>query len=134
MTWQIKLLTFLFLSAEFKDLVSKMLNPLREHRLTIKQVEDHEWISSAFVEGFAPIDDAWKNEKLQSYAEDNEITVDEVTKQLSQSPYGKLGGVYNIHKLMHQMEKLKPKKVPIANKTRRLKVINRHRPDQSITN
>lgn len=111
-----------------------MLNPLREHRLTIENVEKHQWIQCAFVEEFPPIDERWKGEKLQSYAIKFGLPMVEVIERLSQNPYGKLGGVFNIDKHMHQMEKMKPKKAPIASKARSLKVINHHRPDQSITN
>lgn len=108
----------------FKDLVSQMLNPLPEHRLSIEQVKEHPWNSSAFVEEFTPIDEAWKSEKLESYAAKCNLTMDEVTKELSENPYGKLGGIYNIEKHMHQMEKTKPKKAPIVSKARSLKVIS----------
>lgn len=111
-----------------------MLNPSRTQRLTIAQVEKHSWVLGVFVEEYQPVDERWKQERFALYANDCDMTHDEVCQHLSRLPYGKLGGIFNIEKLMHQMDKITLKKIPALKKEQSVKVINQSRPDQSITN
>lgn len=103
----------------FKDLVSKMLNPSRQLRATIQQIEKHPWVLGAFIEEFPAIDERWKQETLQRLAKLQKLSVDDVNEKLASDPYGKLGGVFNIEKHRHQLNMITMKKAPS-----RLNVIN----------
>lgn len=101
-----------------------MLNPNRQLRLTIGQVESHHWIFGAFVEEFPPVDERWKRKAFQKYAKLNDLSMANLADQLSTHPFGQLGGVYNIEKHSHQLSKITLKKAPI----RELEVINLSHP------
>jgi hypothetical protein len=111
-----------------------MLNPSRTHRLKIEEVEKHPWILGVFVEEFPAIDERWKRETIKRIAENNNLTVENVADQLLQSPFGQLGGMYNLEKLQYQISKITYRKAPSCCKIRNIKVINQINSDQSITN
>lgn len=108
----------------FKDLVSKMLNPSRSKRLKIREVEQHPWILGVFVEEFPQIDDLWQRETIERFAQSNNLTAESVAEQLLQSPFGQLGGMYNIEKHQHQISRITLRKAPSCCKLRDIKVIN----------
>jgi hypothetical protein len=117
------LIAFRFFTV-FKDLVSKMLNPSRSHRLKIQEVEQHPWILGVFVEEFPQIDDRWKHDTIKKYAESNNFSEQSVEEQLLQNPFGPLGGMYNIEKHQYQISKIMFRKAPSCCKIRDIKVIN----------
>lgn len=96
----------------FKDLVSKMLNPSRQLRIKIPQIQKHFWITGAFGEEFAPIGEKWKSETYQKYAKSSNLTIDEISDEISNRPYGQLGGIFNIEKHFHQVNKIALKRAP----------------------
>lgn len=99
-----------------------MLNPSRQLRLKMQQVQKHPWIAGAFGGEFLPISEKWKNEKFQKYASSLNLTMEEIADEISTRPYGQLGGIYNIEKHLHQMSKIALKRAPSY--ARIVKVIN----------
>lgn len=101
-----------------------MLNPSRTHRLKIQEIEKHPWILGVFVEEFSPIDERWKRDTIQRFAKSNNLSAESVTEQLSENPYGQMGGMYNIEKHQHQSKKISYKKAPSCCTIRDIPVIN----------
>lgn len=101
-----------------------MLNPVRTHRLKIQEIEKHPWILGVFVEEFPPIDERWRRDTVQRYAKTSNLSAESVVEQLSESPYGQLGGMFNIEKHQYQSSKVSFRKAPSCCKIRDIKVIN----------
>ena len=99
-----------------------MLNPSSELRLKVAQIQKHPWITNAFGEEFTPINEKWKTEMFQKYSKGSNLTMEEVADEISKRPYGQLGGIYNIEKHLHQMNKIALKRAPSC--ARIIKVIN----------
>lgn len=108
----------------FKDLISQMLNPSKEKRLSIDKVKKHDWIAGAFLEEYPPIDDIWKQKLYKAYSVQTGLSVDIVRDKIAKNPYGKMGGMFNIEKYTHQVEHMKVKKAPSSGKVQNVKVIN----------
>lgn len=107
---------------DFKDLVSKMLNPSREFRLKIEQVQKHPWIAGVFSEQFTPVNAKWKSETFQKYSKNFNLTIEEVSDEIIKQPFGQLGGIYNIEKHLHQVNRIALRKPPSCASI--IKVIN----------
>lgn len=101
-----------------------MLNPTRPQRLKIHEIEKHPWILGVFVEEFPQVDERWKRETIVKYAKSNNLSTASVAEQLTTSPYGQLGGMFNIEKHQYQSSKISFKKAPSCCKIRDFKVIN----------
>jgi hypothetical protein len=118
----------------FKDLMSKMLNPVRQLRINSAHVERHPWISGVFSEEFPPITEAWKSEMIATYAKLFDLSIEAVADQIASKPYGQLGGIFNIEKHLHQVNKIELKRAPISLGIGKINVINRINSIYSITN
>ncbi|CRK99158.1 CLUMA_CG012525, isoform A [Clunio marinus] len=107
----------------FKDLVSKMLNPNRDLRLSIEKVRKHPWILGAFIEEYPSIDKSWQTKVLHKYAKYFNRTCDSVVNEISSTPYGQLGGIFNIEKHLHQMSGVALKRSTSGCKVRESKTL-----------
>lgn len=120
--WMIKEFFSSSLFTVFKDLLSKMLNPTRQLRIKIEQLEKHRWILGVFVEEFPPVCEKWKQESFHKLAKRYDLTLAKVTDEIADRPFGPLGGIYNIEKRSHQLNKIALKKA--SSSVRIVKVIN----------
>lgn len=102
-----------------------MLNPSRQQRLTIEQVEKHQWVFGVFIEEFSALDEKWKEKTFQKYVKDYEFTtVEQVSEEIEKNPFGSLGGIFNIEKHAQQMKEFALRRATSACKMREIKVIN----------
>lgn len=101
-----------------------MLNPSRQLRLKVHQVEKHSWVMSAYEETFEDVGKDWKSQTVKKIAKDFKLEVDEVASELEESPFGRLGGVFNIEKHRHQINTISLKKKPSCLRLKTAKVIN----------
>lgn len=101
-----------------------MLNPSRQLRLKVQQVEKHSWVLSSYEETFEAVSRDWKNQTTKKIAKDFNLEVDAVASELESNPFGRLGGVYNIGKHLHQMSTIALKKRPSCLRLGTVKVIN----------
>lgn len=101
-----------------------MLNPSRQLRLKVQQVEKHSWVMSSYEETFDDVDNEWKRKTMKKIAKDSDLDVDAVASELESSPFGRLGGVFNIEKHRHQINTIALKKRPSCLRLKTVKVIN----------
>lgn len=101
-----------------------MLNPSRQHRLKVHQVEKHSWVMNSFEETFEDVGRDWKSKTVKKMAKDFDLEVAEVVSELESSPFGRLGGVFNIEKHRHQIDTIALKKKPSCLRLKTMKVIN----------
>lgn len=82
-----------------------MLHPEPQQRFSIGQVGDHAWIRGWQAETFMPLDEKSKSEIIQKCFVDHHKTTD-IHKVIDESPFGPIGGVFNIQKHLYQSIKL----------------------------
>lgn len=105
-----------------------MLNPSRQLRLKVQQVEKHSWVLSSYEETFEDVSRDWKSQTTKRIAKDFKLGVDEVAAELEGNPFGQLGGAFNIEKHLHQINTIALKKRPSCLRLGTVKVINQISP------
>lgn len=92
---------------------------MRQQRFKIEQVEKHQWVIGVFVEEFPSLDEKWTERTFQKYVKEYELpSVDHVKEEIERSPYGSLGGIYNIEKHAQQMKEFTLRRATSACKMR----------------
>lgn len=102
----------------------KMLNPDRQMRLNINQVERHRWFSGTIVFEYSAVDDSWRHEIIEKCAKQFDYTPEQIEYHITSSPYGPIGGIYNIEMHQHHLKSIKLNKITNHWLVSNMKVIN----------